>query len=159
MQITSSNKIRISGIVFSTGRVTKTPSARQQCWPESFCKSGKFLRQVHYWLKNFRILCNTKYPDNMQSVRQNFFFRFAKIFILNHQFFSSKLLKWNLVLCLLSPFRVLKKLSQCLHGRLIPSKWFVSMWSLMLFRNPSFTHNHELFCYCCCVAVPHLFPS
>ena len=52
-------------------RVTKTPSARQQCWPESFCKSGKFLRQVHYWLKNFRILCNTKYPDNMQSVRMN----------------------------------------------------------------------------------------
>ena len=52
-------------------RVTKTPSARQQCWPESFCKSGKFLWQVHYWLKNFRILCNTKYPDNMQSVRMN----------------------------------------------------------------------------------------
>ena len=52
-------------------RVTKTPSARQQCWPESFCKYGKFLRQVHYWLKNFRILCNTKYPDNMQSVRMN----------------------------------------------------------------------------------------
>ena len=52
-------------------RVAKTPSARQQCWPESFCKSGKFLRQVHYWLKNFRILCNTKYPDNMQSVRMN----------------------------------------------------------------------------------------
>jgi len=52
-------------------RVTKTPSARQQCWPESFCKSGKFLRQVHYWLKNFRILCNTKYPDNMQSVWMN----------------------------------------------------------------------------------------
>ena len=52
-------------------RVAKTPSARQQCWPESFCKSGKFLRQVHYWLTNFRILCNTKYPDNMQSVRMN----------------------------------------------------------------------------------------
>ena len=52
-------------------RVTKTPSACQQCWPESFCKSGKFLRQVHYWLKNFWILCNTKYPDNMQSVRMN----------------------------------------------------------------------------------------
>ena len=31
----------------------------------------KFLRQVHYWLKNFRILCNTKYPDNMESVRMN----------------------------------------------------------------------------------------
>ena len=52
-------------------RVAKTQSARQQCWPESFCKSGKFLRQVHYWLKNTRILCNTKYPDNMQSVRMN----------------------------------------------------------------------------------------
>ena len=52
-------------------RVTKTPSARQQCWPESFCKSGKFLRHVHYWLKNIRILCNTKYPDDMQSVRMN----------------------------------------------------------------------------------------
>ena len=52
-------------------RVTKTPSARRQCCPESFCKSGKLLRQVHYCLKNFRILCNTKYPDNMQSVRMN----------------------------------------------------------------------------------------
>ena len=52
-------------------RVAKTPSARQQCWPESFCKSGKFLRQVHYWLKNFRILCITKYPGNMQIVRMN----------------------------------------------------------------------------------------
>ena len=46
-------------------RVAKTPSARQQCWPESFCKSGKFLRHVHYWLKNFRIIwkmsrCYTK---------------------------------------------------------------------------------------------------
>ena len=39
--------------------------------PENFCKSGKFLRQVHYWLKIFRKLCNTKYPDNMQSVRMN----------------------------------------------------------------------------------------
>ena len=47
-------------------RVRKTPSARQQCWPKSFCRSGKFLRQVYYWLKNFWILCNTKYPDNMQ---------------------------------------------------------------------------------------------
>ena len=52
-------------------RVRKTLSARQQCWLESFCKSGKFLRQVNYWLKNFRILCKTKYPDNMQSVRMN----------------------------------------------------------------------------------------
>ena len=33
--------------------------------PESFCDNG------HYWLKNFRILCTTKYPDNMQSVRMN----------------------------------------------------------------------------------------
>ena len=33
--------------------------------------SGKFLRQVHNWLKNFRILCSTKYPDNMQSVHMN----------------------------------------------------------------------------------------
>ena len=55
----------------NANRVRKTPSACQQCWPESFCKSRKFLRQVHYWLKNFRILCNTKYPDNMQSVRMN----------------------------------------------------------------------------------------
>ena len=50
---------------------TESQKPRQQCWPESFCKSGKFLRQVHYWLKNFWILCNTKYPDNMQSVRMN----------------------------------------------------------------------------------------
>ena len=38
------------------GRVRETPSARQQCWPESFCKSEKFLRHVHYWPKNFRII-------------------------------------------------------------------------------------------------------
>jgi len=55
-----------------TTRVTKTLSARQQCWPESFCKSGKFLQQAHYLLKNFRIFWKmsgyyTKYPDNMQS--------------------------------------------------------------------------------------------
>ena len=53
-------------------RVRKTPSARQQCWPESFCESGKFLQQAHYLLKNFRIFWKmsgyyTKYPDNMQS--------------------------------------------------------------------------------------------
>ena len=24
-----------------------------------------------YWLKNFWILCNTKYPDNMQSILMN----------------------------------------------------------------------------------------
>ena len=52
-------------------RVTKTPSAGQQCWPES-CESGKFLWHVHYWLKNFRMIwkmygCYTKYPDIMQS--------------------------------------------------------------------------------------------
>ena len=60
----------------SWSRVRKTLSARQQCWPESFCKSGKFLQQAHYWLKNFRIFwkmsgCYTKYPKNMQSVRRN----------------------------------------------------------------------------------------
>ena len=49
-------------------RVRKTLSARQQCWAESFCESGKFLRHAHYWLKNFRIIwkmsgCYTKYPD------------------------------------------------------------------------------------------------
>ena len=52
-------------------RVRKTPSACQQCWPESFCKCRKFLRQFHSWLKNLQILCYTKYPDNMQSVRMN----------------------------------------------------------------------------------------
>ena len=52
-------------------RVRKTSSACQQCWPESFYKSGKFLRQVYYWLKNFQILCNTNYPDDMQSVKMN----------------------------------------------------------------------------------------
>ena len=50
----------------------KTPSARQQCWPESFCESAKFLQQAHYLLKNFQIFWKmsgyyTKYPDNMQS--------------------------------------------------------------------------------------------
>ena len=34
-------------------------------------KPRQFLRQVYYWLTNFRILCNTKYPDNMQSVWMN----------------------------------------------------------------------------------------
>ena len=53
-------------------RVRKTLSARQQCRPESFCESGKFLQQAHYLLKNFRIFWKmsgyyTKYPDNMQS--------------------------------------------------------------------------------------------
>jgi len=57
-------------------RVRKTPSARQQCWPESFCESGKFLQKAHYWLKNIRIFWDmsgyyTKYPDNIQSVRMN----------------------------------------------------------------------------------------
>ena len=42
------------------------------CKKNSFCESGKFLRHVHYWLKNFRMIwkmygCYTKYPDNMQS--------------------------------------------------------------------------------------------
>ena len=62
--------------ICSRSRVRKTPSARQQCWPESFCKSGKFLQQAHYWLKNFRIFWKmsgyyTKYPDNIKSVRMN----------------------------------------------------------------------------------------
>ena len=35
-------------------RVAKTPSARQQCRPESFCKFGKILREVHYSLNNYR---------------------------------------------------------------------------------------------------------
>ena len=59
-------------IRMENSRVRKTPSARQQCWPESFCESGKFLQQAHYLLKNFRIFWKmsgyyTKYPDNMQS--------------------------------------------------------------------------------------------
>ena len=53
-------------------RVRKTLSARQQCRPESFCESGKFLQQAYYLLENFRIFWKmsgyyTKYPDNMQS--------------------------------------------------------------------------------------------
>ena len=36
-----------------------------------FTNPESFLQQVHYWLKNFRILCNIKYPDNMQSARMN----------------------------------------------------------------------------------------
>ena len=52
-------------------RVRKTPSP--QCWPESFCQSQKFLRHVHYWLKNFRKIWKmsgyyTTYPDNVESV-------------------------------------------------------------------------------------------
>ena len=54
----------------------KKPSAHQQCWPESFCESGKFLQQAYYLLENFRIFWKmsgycTKYPDNMQSVWMN----------------------------------------------------------------------------------------
>ena len=74
-------------MIFS--RVRKTPSARQQCWPESFCESGKFLQQAHYWLKNFQIfwkctntiqniqiICKVsrwtgKFPDYLKSVRMN----------------------------------------------------------------------------------------
>ena len=37
------------------GRVTKMLSACQQCWLESFCESGKFLQQAHYWQKNLKI--------------------------------------------------------------------------------------------------------
>ena len=70
-----------SMIHFSLFESLPCPFAQIQAWvagkhcylvdPESFCKSGEFLRQVHYWLKNFRILCNTKYPDNMLSVQIN----------------------------------------------------------------------------------------
>ena len=49
----------------------KNPVSASAMLSGKFLKSGKFLRQVHYWLKNIRILCNTKYPDNMQSVRMN----------------------------------------------------------------------------------------
>ena len=50
-------------------RVRKTPSACQQCWPESFCKSGKFLWQVHFWLKNFRLSGWTgKFLDFLKNV-------------------------------------------------------------------------------------------
>ena len=67
---------RHNGPIKAGSRVRKTPSARQQCWPESFCESGKFLQKAHYWLKNFRIFWKmsgyyTKYPDNMQSVLMN----------------------------------------------------------------------------------------
>ena len=49
------NKLCVHQIEFAkskhrTHRVAKTLSARQQYWPESFCKYGKFLRQVHNWL-------------------------------------------------------------------------------------------------------------
>ena len=46
-------------------RVTKTPSARQQCWPESFCKSGKFCDNFniswriprYFAIRNIQIIC------------------------------------------------------------------------------------------------------
>ena len=104
--------------------------------------TGKFL-QIWKVFATSSLLAE-EFPDTLQiiwKVSGKPFFRFAKMLILDHHFFSSKLLKWDLALCLLSPFRVLKKLSQCLHGRLIPSKWFASMWSLMLFMNPSFPHT------------------
>ena len=37
--------------------VRKTPSACQQCWPESFCESGKFLQQAE------------EYPDLLENVQ------------------------------------------------------------------------------------------
>ena len=70
-------------------RVRKTLSVRQQCWPESFCESEKFLQEDHYWLKNFRIFGKClytiqniqmiykvsgwtgKFPDDLKSVRMN----------------------------------------------------------------------------------------
>ena len=85
-----------------------------------------------------------EFPDTLQiiwKVSGKTFFSFCKNAYSRSSFFSSKLLKWDLALCLLSPFRVLKKLLQYLHGRLIPSKWFASMWSLMLFMNPSLPHT------------------
>ena len=46
----------------------RTPESQK---PRQRVSNALFLRQVHYWLKNFWILCITKYPDNMQSVRMN----------------------------------------------------------------------------------------
>ena len=49
----------------------KNPVSASAMLTGKFLQIRKILRQVHFWLKNFRILCNTKYPDNMQSVRMN----------------------------------------------------------------------------------------
>ena len=48
----------------SMGRVTKTPSAMLT---GNFLQIWKAFATSSLWLKNFWILCNTKYPDNMQS--------------------------------------------------------------------------------------------
>ena len=39
-----------------TDRVRKTLSVRQQCWPESFCESWKFLQPAHYWLESVQTI-------------------------------------------------------------------------------------------------------
>ena len=73
-------------------RVRKTPSARQQCWPETFCESGKFFRirkvfatrwriSGHFGkcpdtIQNIQIICNAsgwtgKFPDYLKSVGMN----------------------------------------------------------------------------------------
>ena len=75
-----------------TNRVRKTPSARQQCWPETFCESGKFFRirkvfatrwriSGHFGkcpdtIQNIQIICNVsgwtgKFPDDLKSVGMN----------------------------------------------------------------------------------------
>ena len=52
---------------------TESQKPRQQCWPESFCKSGNFLRQGIYLFKTVRLarkLCERlrNCPDNPQTV-------------------------------------------------------------------------------------------
>ena len=41
-------------------RVRKTLSARHQCWPESFCKSGKFCN---------KLILAEEFPDILENVR------------------------------------------------------------------------------------------
>ena len=59
---------------YPSGRVRKTMVAWQHCYPESFCKSGKFLRQGIYLLKTVRLARKLSgwlgnCPDNPQTVR------------------------------------------------------------------------------------------
>ena len=60
------------------------------------------------------------------------------IFMLSQNLPSPSGIKWLWRLCLINDFLHLKFFSQILHGMEIPSKWFDSIWDLMLALTSSF---------------------
>ena len=55
------------------------------------------------------------------------------------------IVKTGLHLCCLNEVLDLYAFSQVLQGRTMPSKWWTSMWSLMVVRAPSFPHSLHFF--------------